>query len=129
LLKNVSNLGSVLKCHWGTLPNERDGISIIAFFSPLICCGVNGQHLFAFSLSARACIKCTAVIDWCNASLSTHSAVGELSLNNGTRFSTRGPQTCSMMTNSISYPAISRSKYDIFSEGITEPKKGGIKLN
>jgi hypothetical protein len=30
-LKNVSNSFSVLKCHLGLLPNDREGMSVIVF--------------------------------------------------------------------------------------------------
>jgi hypothetical protein len=42
-LKKVSNSASDLKCHFGSLPKEREGMSVIAFWSPAMCSVVTGQ--------------------------------------------------------------------------------------
>ncbi len=109
---------SVLKCHFGTLPNEHDGISDIAFLSPLMYCRVSGQQLLAFSQSASAQIKWLVFIDYFAASLSTHPTVGELLLNNTVFFSCSGLHTFSMMTYNINSPAISRLEFDIVPKGL-----------
>ena len=42
-LKKVSRSSSVLKCYLGSLPNEREGMSVMAFWSPEIWSVVSGQ--------------------------------------------------------------------------------------
>ncbi len=93
------------------LPNKCDGMSAIAFLIPLMCQGISRQHLFALSQSASACIKWAVIIDWREARRSTHPIVGELLLKCTTHFFTSGLQTCSIMTNSISNPAIFKSEF------------------
>jgi hypothetical protein len=44
-LKKVSKSDSNLKCHFGSLPNEREGILVIKFWSPAMCSVVIGQTL------------------------------------------------------------------------------------
>jgi hypothetical protein len=57
------------------------------------------------------------MIDWREARRSTQPIVGESLLKSAACFLTSGPQACSIMTNSISNPAISKSEFVIVPEG------------
>jgi hypothetical protein len=80
-LKSVSNSSSVLQNHLLSLPNDRDGISVMAFFFPGMCSGVNGDTCFCFMRRLSARSSWSATLDPFAAILLTQLTVGELSLN------------------------------------------------
>jgi hypothetical protein len=53
-LNKVSKSSLVLHSHCGSLPNDRDGMSVIEFSSPAMWRGVIGHAPFNLSRSARA---------------------------------------------------------------------------
>ncbi len=116
-LKSFSKSSSILHVHLGLLPKDQDGMSEIAFHLPLMCIGLSRHACWVFSRSARACIWFLAIIDLLDASCITHPTVGELLLNSVMRFLQRSLHTPSIMSHSMSRPAISRSKFDIFPFG------------
>ena len=80
-LNKVSNSSSDLQCHWASLPNEREGISVIAFFLPGMCKVVSGDTCLCLILNANALNSWSATIDPLAAILLTQLTVGELSEN------------------------------------------------
>jgi hypothetical protein len=52
-LKKVSKLSLVLKCHFDLLPKDREGMSVIVFWSPAMCSVVRGQLRCALMRKAR----------------------------------------------------------------------------
>ena len=66
------------------LPNERDGISVLSFYSPQMCKRVNGDAPDLFRHNANACTKCIATNKIVVARHLTHPTAGELSLENAT---------------------------------------------
>ena len=66
------------------LPNERDGIPVIAFYSPSMCKGVNDDAPAFFNCSVSSPTSCIATNEPLVARLFTYPIVGELSLNNTT---------------------------------------------
>ena len=105
----------VLQNHFGSLPKEREGISVIEFSSPAMWSGVIGHVPFNFSLSASARMRCADTIEPFVARRRTHPTVGELSLNSATLCSRRSPHTDSMTSHRNSSPAISKSELVIVS--------------
>ena len=101
---------SVLQCHPGTDPNERDGMSVMAFRLPSMCSGVSGELCWICNRSASARMSCIATRECFAASRWTQCTVGELSLNNAMCASFNEGQTCSMTSHSRRSPAISRSE-------------------
>ncbi len=87
MLNIVSNSWLDLHSHFGLLPKEREGISVIEFSSPAMWRGVIGHVPFSFSRRASARIRCAKTSDPHVARQCTHPTVGELSLNRATRFS------------------------------------------
>ncbi len=110
-LKSVSNSSSDLQCHAGLLPKDREGMSAMAICFPATCIGVNGHAFCCFARSAKAWTRCSATVERFEASLVAHPIVGELLLSNVRRFSSRGPQTSSIVSQRRTRPAISRSKF------------------
>ena len=53
-LNSVSKSESVMQCHSHTLPNDREGMSVMAFSTPGIWTGVIGQVRLIFILNATA---------------------------------------------------------------------------
>ena len=96
------------QCHFGSLPKEHDGISVIEFSPPAMWSGVMGHVPLSFSRSASALMRCADTIDPCVARHWTHPTVGVLSLNNATLFSHRVLHTDSMTSHKRSNPDISR---------------------
>ncbi len=109
-LKKISNSFSDLKCHFGSIPNEREGISVIKFWLPAMCSVVIGQTFCKLKCSARMRMSCSAMRLDRQAMRSTQLTVGLLSLNSATCFSVRVPQTCSIMSHRMTSPASSRSE-------------------
>ena len=101
---------SDLQCHLGSLPQERNGMSVIAFWQPAMCCGVNGDTWVAFKCSARARSNCAATADCLDASRVTQLTVGLLLLNKVTWLPRQSWQTSSITNHKTSRPAISRSE-------------------
>jgi len=62
-LKSVSKSWSVRQCHCGSKPNEREGISVIAFCFPGMCSGVNGDARQICNHNANARMSCMAIFD------------------------------------------------------------------
>ncbi len=117
-LNSVSSSTSELQCHAGLLPNDRKGMPAIAMHFPATCIGVNGQALCCFAHRANAWMRCSATIERFDASFVPHPIVGELSLNMVCRFSSRGPQTSSMVSHRRTRPAISRSEFVMCPPGL-----------
>ena len=70
-LNSVSKSWSVWQCHLGTEPNDLDGISVMAFCTPAICNGVNGDVFLIRRGRASARIRCIATYECRDASRST----------------------------------------------------------
>ena len=81
-LNKVSNSESVLHSHFGSDPNDRDGISVIALSTPAICSGVSGEAFLSCKRRARARRSWIAMCECFAARRCTQCTVGELSLNN-----------------------------------------------
>ncbi len=80
-LKKVHESLFDLKCHWGTLPNKRDGMSVMVFSIPLMCCGISRQQHSFLRQRASAATKFTVTIEWHDARQVTQLMVGVLLLN------------------------------------------------
>ena len=118
-MKRVSNSSSERHNHFGSLPNDLDGMSVIAFCDPAMCNGVSGD---AFALATRSdnARSSWAAITLCLlAWRRTHATVGELSLKSATCFRSRVGQTSSMTSQRSKSPAISRSEFVIFPPGFS----------
>lgn len=113
-LKKVSKSFSFLKCHFDSLPNEREGMSVIVFWSPAMWRVVSGQLFCAFIRNASTRSSCSAIRLDRQAIRCTQLTVGLLSLNSATLFSTRHEQTCSIISHKSRRPASSRSELVIF---------------
>jgi len=111
VLKSVSKSSSVLQNHFGVEPNERDGMSVIAFCSPGMWREVNGEDRVICKRNARARKSCVATLDLREAKRSTQETVGELSLKRATCASVRSVQTPSIASQSYNRPAISTSEF------------------
>ncbi len=74
----------MVQCHSGTLPNDREGISVSAFSMPGICTGVIGHDCLMFSCSTSARTSWAATRDFLEAILVVQLTDGELSPNNAT---------------------------------------------
>jgi hypothetical protein len=75
-----------------------------------MCSVVIGQTLWMLKRSARTRTSCSATrLEW-EAMCCTQLTVGLLLLKRATRFSVRGPQTCSIMSHRMTSPASSRSE-------------------
>ncbi len=116
--KKVCKSSFDLKCHCGTLPNERDGMSVMVFLLPFMCCGVSRQQHSFFRRSASAAAKFAATMECHDASRVTQLTVGMLLLNSAIFFSLKSHITSSMTKNTISSPAISRSEFVIVPFGL-----------
>ncbi len=117
-LKSVSSSSSDLQCHARLLPNDREGMSAIAMRFPAMCIGVKGQVLCCFARRANAWTRCSATVERFDASFVAHPIVGELSLKRASRFSSRGPQTSSMVSHRRTRPAISKSEFVMRPSGL-----------
>ena len=84
LLNKFSRSVSFLKKQERLLTNELDVISVIAFSSPAMCKGVNGDAPDFLNHSVNARTICSATNDLLAEKSFTHLIVGELSLNNAT---------------------------------------------
>ncbi len=76
----------VLQCHAGLLLNEREGTSAIALHFSSICMSVRGRAHWDLRRSAKAYIKCSAMVDFLDAKYVTQPTVGVLSLKSVTHF-------------------------------------------
>ncbi len=114
MLNKHSNSWLDLHSHLGSLPKERDGISVIKFSSPAMWRGVIGHVPFSFRRRASARIRCANTSDPRVARQRTHPTVGELLLNRATRFLRRSPQTSSITSHKNRSPAILISELVIF---------------
>jgi hypothetical protein len=59
-LKSVNRSDSDWQVHSGTLPNEREGMSVSAFSIPGMCTGVNGHDCLTLRRKASALTSCAA---------------------------------------------------------------------
>ena len=84
LLNKRKRSASVLQCHLGSLTNESNGISVIAFCFPAMWKGISSDAPFIFNLSANARSNCPKTTEIFGANWSTHNTVGWLSLNTAT---------------------------------------------
>ena len=77
---------SVLQCHFGLLPKERDRMFVIVFLSPSMCIVVSVEVYLSFSRRAKAQISCPATSEpeLLSTSLVPHQTVGWLFLNSAT---------------------------------------------
>ena len=114
----MSSSLSDLQCHAGLLQKDREGMSAIAMCFPAMCIGVNGQAFCCFACRAIAWTRCSATVKRFEASFVAHLMVGELTLNRGRRFSSRGPQTSSMVSHKRTRPAISKSEFVMRPSGL-----------
>ena len=120
LLKRVSRSQSERQCHSGTLPNEREGMSVRAFSMPGMCTGVSGHNYLIFRQSANARTSCAATRDFLEAIFVTQLTVGELSLNKATCLCAKSGVTPSKQSHNRSNPAISRSELLIRPRGFSK---------
>ena len=109
---------SDLQCHAGLLPKDREGMSAIAMRFPAMCIGVNGQAFCCFARRAIAWTRCSATVEHFEASFIAHPIVGELSLNRVRYFSSRGPQTFSMVSHRRTKRAIFKSEFIMHPSGM-----------
>ena len=109
-LNIVSNSMSERQCHLGMDPNDLDGISVMAFWTPAMCNGVSGDVLLILRRRARARISCIAASECLDAIRSTQCTVGELSLKRATCAPSRVSHTDSITSHKRISPAISRSE-------------------
>ena len=91
------------------MPNERDGISVIAFSFTEMCKGVNGDDPAFINRSINYRASCIATNKPLAARYFTHTIVGELSLNNATYAARNVVQTFSIIIHNINDPDISKS--------------------
>ena len=115
-LKKVGKSESFLQNQAALLPNERDGTSVKAFFSPAMCIGVRGETWLIFSRKARACNSWSATKDpfAFAAILRTQLTVGELSLNMAMCSPGCGSATASITNHNSNRPMHSRSEFVSF---------------
>jgi hypothetical protein len=112
-LKMVSKSSSEVQCHSGTLPNNREGISVSAFLIPGMCIGVMGHDRFMLSRGASARTSWAAIRDFLDAILVTQLTVGELSLNRATCLWASYGAIPSRHNHKSSSPAISKSEFEM----------------
>ena len=110
-MKRLSKSVSVLQYHFGSEPNERDGMSVIAFSMPGMWRGVSGDVLASCRRSASARRSCIATDDCFEAIRVTHETVGWLSLKRATCAPSSSGQMASIASHSNSKPAISKSLF------------------
>ena len=120
VLNRVSKSLSSSQYHSATLPNDRDGMSVIAFSFPGMWTGVMGHAPLIFSRSANARTNCAATAECRDASLVTQLTVGLLSLNRATRRSRNVPHTVSITNQRNNKPAISRSEFVMEPRGLVK---------
>jgi hypothetical protein len=107
-LKRVSYSESDVQYHLGSLPNDRDGMSVILFLRPGMCSGVSGETCLSFRRNASTHTSFDATTDPLAAMQHTQCTVGELSLNSATCAPSLKPHTSSITSHSNSRPAISK---------------------
>ncbi len=111
LLNRVSKSVCDLQCHSGTLPKDREGMSVIEFSTPGMWQGVIGHACLSLIRNANARTSCAATTECLDASLFTQLTVGSLSLNTATLFSLMSPHTVSITNHTSNRPAISKSEF------------------
>ncbi len=110
-LKKVSNPSLVLKCHFCLLPKDREGMSLIMFWSPEMRSVVRGQLHCALMRKARTWMSCLAIRLDRHAIRWTQLTVGLLLLKSATLFSVSDEHTCSIMSHKRRRLAISKSEF------------------
>jgi hypothetical protein len=110
VLNSFSRSWSLAQSHFGSLPKEREGISVMALRCPAIWSWVKGETCIVLRRSVRARRSCPATRDPFAAIRRTQCTVGALSLNRATWQPGPRLHTVSIMTNSRRSPASSRSK-------------------
>ena len=111
LLNKSKRSASVLQCHFGSLTNKRDGISIIVLCFPSKLKEVSGNAPFILNMSTNARINCPLATNFSDANQSTHDTVGWLLLNTATRSPNYTSHTSSITSHSNKSPAISKSEF------------------
>ena len=109
-IKRVSKSKSSLQNHFGSLPNDRDGMSVMAFFLPAMCRVVRGKTFRSFMRRERAGRSWSATNDPLAAICHTQCKVCELSLNSATCIPFLREHTPSIIRNSSRSLAISKSE-------------------
>jgi hypothetical protein len=107
-----------LKCHCGTLLNKRDGMSVMVFSFPLMCCGLSGQQCSFLRQRASAATKFATTMECRDARQVTQLTVGVLSLNRAMFASVKSHIISSMTRNMINNLIISRSEFVIIPFGL-----------
>ncbi len=110
-LNNVRNSESVLQCHFGFDPNEREGTSVMALSTPKMCNGISGDVFESCRRKAKARINCMATLECFAAKRWTQCTVGLLSLKSATCALATVGQTSSITIHRSKSPAISRSEF------------------
>ena len=126
VLKRVRRSESVLQNHCGSDPNDWEGMSVIAFWTPAMCNGVSGDAFVSWSHKARTRISCIAMCEFRDAMRCTQCTVGELSLNSATCAPSRDGHTCSIESHKRSRPAISKSKLVIVPVGFARETRASL---
>lgn len=111
LLKRVSKSSSVLQYHLGSLPKDRDGISVSALSFLAMWRGANGDTWRTFNRRANARMSCPDTNDPHAANLQTQLTVGELSLKRAMCVPGVILHTSSITSHRKRSPAISRSEF------------------
>ena len=116
-LNKVRNFSSESQNHFPIRPNEREGMSVIAFSTPAMCIGINGEAPAAFSRVAMTRSRAAAVFDFLEVSFLVQVTVGSLSLSKARCLFLRHGTLNSMSKRRKSIPAHSRSEFVIFPFG------------
>jgi hypothetical protein len=93
------------------LPNDLEGMSVIAFSPPAMCRVVKGEAFVTCRRSAKALTSCIATADDFTASRCTQCTLGLLSLYRATCALARSPTMLSITRNSMRRAAISKSEF------------------
>jgi hypothetical protein len=111
VLNNVSNSASDLQCHSGSLPNDRDGTSVMALSLPAMWRGCSGDTRHTLRRKATSRMSCPATRDPRAAIRHTQLTVGEVSLKRATWEPGVRSHTVSITIHKKSSPANSRSEF------------------
>ena len=110
-LYNVRKVESELQCHFASLPNDREGTSVIALDCPAMCSVVSGDAFVTCRRSDSARMSCIAASELRTANRWTQWTLGLLSLYSATCLSCRSPATASMTNNNRRRAANSKSEF------------------
>ena len=93
------------------LPNKRDGISVIAFYSPAMCKGVNGDAPAFLNRIVSAITSYISTNEPLSERRFIHPIVGELLQKNVIYDARNYGQTSYITSHNINNPAISKSEF------------------